>query len=78
MPVQSVNLVTENTHARRTRLLFGKALGKNVAVGIIAIPNPDYDKGHWWRYSEGVKDVGSEAVAYVYARLFFIPPNRHP
>jgi uncharacterized SAM-binding protein YcdF (DUF218 family) len=78
MPVQSVNLVTENTHARRTRLLFREALGKNVAVGIIAIPNPDYDKGHWWRYSEGVKDVGSEAVAYVYARLFFIPPNRHP
>lgn len=78
MPVQSVNVVTENTHARRTRLLFREALGKNVAVGIIAIPNPDYDKGHWWRYSEGVKDVGSEAFAYVYARLFFIPPHRHP
>ena len=78
MPVQSVNVVTENTHARRTRLLFREALGKNAAVGIIAIPNPDYDKGHWWRYSEGVKDVGSEAFAYVYARLFFIPPHRHP
>jgi uncharacterized SAM-binding protein YcdF (DUF218 family) len=71
--VQSVNVVTENAHARRTRLLFGKALGKNVAVGIIAVPNPDYDKGRWWRYSEGVKDVGSEAFAYVYARLFFHP-----
>jgi uncharacterized SAM-binding protein YcdF (DUF218 family) len=78
MAVQSVNVVTENTHARRTRLLFGKALGKNVAVGIIAVPNPDYDKGHWWWYSESVKDVGSEAFAYVYARLFFIPPHRHP
>jgi len=78
MAVQSVNVVTENTHARRTRLLFGKALGKNVAVGIIAVPNPDYDKGHWWWYSEGVKDVGSEVFAYIYARLFFIPPHRHP
>jgi uncharacterized SAM-binding protein YcdF (DUF218 family) len=54
MPLQSVNVVTENTHARRTRLLFREALGKNVVVGIIAIANPDYDKGHWWRYSEGV------------------------
>jgi hypothetical protein len=73
MTMQSVNVVTENAHARRTRLLFEKALGKNVAVGIIAVSNPDYDKGRWWWYSEGVKDVGSEALAYVYARLFFHP-----
>jgi uncharacterized SAM-binding protein YcdF (DUF218 family) len=71
MAVQSVNVMTENAHARRTRLLFEKALGKNVTVGIIAVPNPDYDKGRWWWYSEGVKDVGSEALAYIYARLFF-------
>jgi uncharacterized SAM-binding protein YcdF (DUF218 family) len=73
MPVQSLNVVTENAHARRTRLLFEKALGQNVAVGIIAVPNPDYDKGRWWWYSEGVRDVGSEALAYLYARLFFHP-----
>ena len=73
MAVHSVNVVTENAHARRTRFLFEKALGKNVAVGIIAVPNPDYDKGRWWLYSEGVKDVGSEALAYVYVRLFFHP-----
>jgi uncharacterized SAM-binding protein YcdF (DUF218 family) len=73
MTVHSVNVVTENAHARRTRFLFEKALGKNVAVGVIAISNPDYDKGRWWLYSEGVKDVGSEALAYIYARLFFHP-----
>jgi uncharacterized SAM-binding protein YcdF (DUF218 family) len=73
MTVHSVNVVTENAHARRTRFLFEKALGKNVAVGIIAVANPDYDKGRWWWYSEGVKDVGSEALAYAYARLFFHP-----
>jgi uncharacterized SAM-binding protein YcdF (DUF218 family) len=69
--VRRINVVTENTHARRTRLLFQKALGKDMQVGIIGVPNPDYDNRHWWRYSEGVKDVGSEALAYVYARLFF-------
>src|SRR5918996_3811977 len=76
MVVQSVNVVTENAHARGTRLLFEKALGKDVAVGIIAVPNPDYDKNSWWWYSEGVKDVGSEALVYVYARLFFHPRDR--
>jgi uncharacterized SAM-binding protein YcdF (DUF218 family) len=73
MPVHSINVLTEDSHARRTRLLFKKALGKNLTVGIIAVPNPDYDARRWWRYSEGVKDVGSEAFAYIYARFFFYP-----
>jgi uncharacterized SAM-binding protein YcdF (DUF218 family) len=71
MAVRSVNIVTESTHARRTRLLFEKALGKNVTVGIIAVPHPDYPANRWWLYSEGVKDVISESAAYVYARFFF-------
>ena len=76
MAVSSIDVVTEDLHARRTRLLFQKALGDKVAVGVIAIPNPDYDANHWWSYSEGVKDVVSETFAYIYARLFFIPPHR--
>jgi uncharacterized SAM-binding protein YcdF (DUF218 family) len=75
-PVRSINVITEDVHARRTCLLFQKALGHNVAVGVIAVPNPDYDARHWWRYSEGVKDVFAESVAYIYARLlFFDPPD---
>jgi uncharacterized SAM-binding protein YcdF (DUF218 family) len=76
MPVRSINIVTEDVHARRTCLLFQKALGHNVAVGVIAVTNPDYDASHWWRYSEGVKDVFAESIAYIYARLlFFYPPD---
>jgi uncharacterized SAM-binding protein YcdF (DUF218 family) len=73
VPVSGIDVVTEDLHARRTRLLFQEALGHDVAVGIIAVPNPDYDARHWWRYSSGVKDIVSEATAYVYARLFFYP-----
>jgi hypothetical protein len=73
MPVTGINVVTEDVHARRTRLLFSKAFDDNVAVGIIAISNPDYDSGHWWRYSEGVKDVFSEGAAYLYAKFLFYP-----
>lgn len=78
MPMRSVNVVTEDVHARRTYLLFQKALGDNVAVGIIAVPNPDYDPEHWWRYSEGVKDVISETAAYLYAKLLFHPSDPKP
>ena len=71
--VRSINVVTEGTHARRTRLLFEKALGSNVAVGVIAVPSPDFDARHWWRYSEGVEEVVTEGVAYLYAKFFFRP-----
>jgi uncharacterized SAM-binding protein YcdF (DUF218 family) len=71
--IRSVNVVTEGAHARRTRLMFQKALGKDVAIGVIAIANPDYDQRRWWRYSDGVKEVSSEALAYLYATLFFHP-----
>ncbi len=73
MHVNSFNVVTETTHARRTWLFFQEAFGNKVKVGIISVQNPDYDARRWWRYSEGVKDVVSEGAAYLYARLLFFP-----
>jgi uncharacterized SAM-binding protein YcdF (DUF218 family) len=73
VPVRELNIVTEGLHARRSRLLFQKAFGDEVAIGVIAIPNPDYEATRWWRYSEGVKEVISETAAYLYARVFFHP-----
>jgi uncharacterized SAM-binding protein YcdF (DUF218 family) len=73
VPVRSINVVTEDVHARRTRLLFQKAFGKDVQVGIIAVANIDYPANRWWHYSQGLKDLVSEFAAYLYARLFFHP-----
>jgi uncharacterized SAM-binding protein YcdF (DUF218 family) len=71
--VHAINVVTVDVHARRSHLLFQKAFGPGVKVGIIAVPSPDYDAKQWWRYSEGVKEVISEAAAYMYAKLLFYP-----
>jgi len=73
MVVRSVNVMTEDMHARRTRLLFEEALGKSITVGIIAVPNPDYDARRWWRYSDGVREVIGESIAYINAKFFFSP-----
>ena len=73
MPVHSINVLTEDAHARRTWLLYQKAFGRNVTVGIIAVSNPDYKPTQWWRYSDGVREVISESIAYIYARFAFYP-----
>ncbi len=75
MAPTKVNLITGGPHARRSRLMFEKALGKGVTVGVIAIPAKDYDEQHWWRYSQGVRIVIGETLAYTYARLLFYPPQ---
>ena len=73
VPLTRINVVTADVHARRTRLLFQKALGAEVQVGIISVPHPDYDADYWWRYSQGVRTVVGECIAYVYVKLFFHP-----
>jgi uncharacterized SAM-binding protein YcdF (DUF218 family) len=78
MPVSGIEIITEDLHARRSRLLFQKALGNNVTIGVIAVPNPDYDSKHWWRYSQGVRDVLGEGIAYLYARFLFYPSVSSP
>ena len=71
--MKGFNVVTLGPHARRSRLLFEKAFDGQVPVGVIAIENREYSPGHWWTYSEGVKEVVSEGVGYLYARFFFRP-----
>src|SRR5947207_2004775 len=79
MVVSSIDVITEDLHARRTRLLFQKAFGKGVQIGIIAVPNADYPAKRWWHYSQGLKDVVSEFAAYLYAKLLFFPSEpAHP
>lgn len=67
----AINILTDAVHARRSRLLFESALGRDIKIGVIAVPPSEYKATRWWRYSAGVKDVFSEALAYTYARIYF-------
>jgi uncharacterized SAM-binding protein YcdF (DUF218 family) len=66
-----IHLITEGAHARRSRLLFQKALGPNIKVSVTAVPVRDFDERHWWRSSAGVRGVIGETLAYLYVRLLF-------
>jgi len=68
--IDAMNLVTEGTHARRSRLCFRRALGNHVEVGVISIENRDYESAQWWRYSSGIKTILGETLAVLYAWFF--------
>jgi len=63
------NVISLGAHARRSRLLFEKAMGNGYHIGVIAIENQDYDAKRWWASSAGVRATTDEVIAYVYARL---------
>ena len=74
MAMESMDVVTLGPHARRSRLLYEKAFGKDVKVGVVAVEDLSYEADHWWRYSAGLREVPAEWIAYFYAKLFFSPP----
>jgi hypothetical protein len=69
----SFNVVSLGTHSRRTHLLFSMAFEKQAQIGMIAVVNRDYDPSRWWQYSQGVRSIIDEAIAYTYARFCFRP-----
>lgn len=69
----NLTVVSEGPHARRSRLLFAKAFGPEVRIGIISITPEYYEPRRWWRSSQGVRTVIGETLAYMYARLVFSP-----
>ena len=68
----SINVVSFGVHARRTWFLFEKVFPL-VDVGIISIRPNSYDTSRWWLFSEGVRNIISESIAYLYARFIFSP-----
>ena len=69
----SIDVTSIGVHARRSWVLFKKAFPL-IDVGVIAITPNSYDTSRWWLFSEGVRRVISESIAYLYARFIFSPP----
>ncbi len=73
-----LNIAGNGAHSRRTRLVYEKALGSGVRIGISNIEEKNFDPKAWWKTSEGFRIVLDETIAYTYARLFFSPPKPRP
>lgn len=64
-----VNVFTRGAHARRSRMVFAKALGKDIEVGCTAWMPEEVRNTSWWRSSQRTKDLMTEAAGYVYEWL---------
>ncbi len=71
--VTKINIYEIGPHARRSRLLYEKALGTKYQIGIISMNDINYDAKKWWKSSVGFRTVIGESIAYLYVRLFFYP-----
>ena len=68
-----INIAGNGAHSRRTRLIYEKALGPGVRLGISNEPERTFDPKRWWASSQGFRIVMDETIAYTYARFFFSP-----
>jgi hypothetical protein len=72
--LEALDVFSEGTHARRSRLLYREAFGEKVRIGVLSARVPDYDAARWWRTSVGAREVLDQAIGFVWAKLFFRTP----
>lgn len=73
LAVNAIDVFSEGTHARRSRMLYRMAFGSNVDVGVLSARPQEYDEHRWWRTSVGTKSVLAEAVSLLWTTCCFRP-----
>ena len=74
----ALNVLSESAHARRSRLLYQKAFGQAVRIGIVAAPRQGVSADTWWKTPVGRAFTIAQILKYGYARLFFWPESPAP
>ena len=71
-------MVTERLPCAAYPASISESIWKERSSGGYCSAKPDYDPGSWWCYSDGVREVIGESIAYIYARVFFWPAAAKP
>ena len=65
--VRAIDVFSIGVHARKSQVLFRKAFGPEVRVGIIVGTESAYDGGRWWSTRAGWYIVLRNTLGYFYA-----------
>jgi len=70
---QTIDVVSEGVHARRTLALYQMAFANKKDIGIMTGKAEQYLLESWWQTSAGVKSVISEVVGLAWSVCCFYP-----
>jgi uncharacterized SAM-binding protein YcdF (DUF218 family) len=68
--IDRVDVISLGVHARRSRKMYRKACGKDVMVGVIAVPDPEVPRRSWWRRPVGWYRMVKEIIGVPASSLF--------
>ncbi|MBU0731078.1 MAG: YdcF family protein [Proteobacteria bacterium] len=68
--VKKIDVFTASVHGRKSRLLFRRALGDSVQVGIISANSEESEDKFWFRSKRMLYLIPRNTLGYLYALLF--------
>jgi hypothetical protein len=72
---KGINVFTIGPHARKSLVLFTRALGTAYSVGVIAGADEDYDPARWWMSPKGIYVISRKLLGYLYAITWQLPED---
>ena len=73
-----VNIFTLGAHARKSLVLFKRAFGESVPIGVIAGTEDGYNPERWWLSVRGIYTVLRKTIGYLYAEWWPLPDDLAP
>lgn len=73
--VMGINVVTLGAHARKSLVLFKRAFGERIPIGVIAGTEDSYDPERWWLSVKGIYTVLRKTIGYLYAEWWPLPDD---
>lgn len=74
LELRAIDVFSQGAHARRSRLVYEKAFGPDVKVGVLAARYADIGDD-WRRTAEGTREILDQAIALAWTKLFFRAPG---
>lgn len=75
--VVGINVFTLGAHGRKSLVLFKRAFGRGVPIGVISGTEDSYDPERWWLSMKGIYTVLRKTLGYLYAEWWPLPDDPH-
>lgn len=75
LTVVGINVFTLGAHARKSLVLFRRAFGEKIPVGVIGGTEDSYDPERWWLSVRGIYSVLRKTIGYLYAEWWPLPDD---